>query len=148
LKIGKATELWPKAGHHDQVGGQASHPELNSDLKPARNPRRGLLGHFGVIVQEPKCAVGDGDHEHDPNEGISEIAPDQRPDDQARQDHKAAHGGRADLFDDVPLNAVAADRLAATLLFADPVDEAIAHQPHHRLSREQRRACAEGEVAE
>ena len=70
------------------------------------------------IVVEADGAEAERHEQHGPDIEIGEIGPQQRRDENARQDHEPAHGRRALLLDDMALRPVAADRLAPALLDA------------------------------
>jgi hypothetical protein len=75
-----------------------------------------LLRDFQIVVVKPDQSKRYGDAEYDPDIGVRKIRPQQHRDDEARQNHQAAHGGRALLIDEMRCRTVAADRLAFALL--------------------------------
>ncbi len=64
------------------------------------------------------------------------------------EDQHASHRRRPGLLDDVPLRAVAADRLALLLHAAQPVDDRPAEEETEDQRREEGAAGAKGDVAE
>ena len=117
LKKGNASEVESGscAGLRDQEAGDAGDQELDPQPGLAGEALVGLLGDLEVVVVEADRAEADGHEQHDPDVGAAEIGPQQRRDEQAREDHQAAHGGRALLADEVALRPVGADRLALAL---------------------------------
>ena len=84
-----------------------------------RLPGRPLLLRrvsFRIIVGEADGAEADGDEQHDPDEAVAQIRPEQRAEGDREKDQHAAHGGRALLGDEMGFRPVAADRLALALL--------------------------------
>ncbi len=120
--------------------------ELDHQLHRSRDAGGGLLGDLFVVVEEPQEPIAGGHQQGGPDIGVLQVPPEEGGHHQPGQDHEAAHGGRAGLLDDVPLDAVGADRLAAALLGAHPGDEPVAHGGHHQLGGEQREAGPEGQI--
>ena len=106
-----------------------------------------LLRHLQVIVIEADEAETERHREHDPDIGIGRIGPQQRRDDQSRQDHQPAHGGRALLGDEMRLRAIRPDRLAFALAKTKVVDDPGTEQKHEQSAGEHRAAGAKGDVA-
>ena len=127
-------------------GGDAGDGELDQDLGQAGDAGRGLFGDLGVVVEKAQGPVAEGDQQHHPDIEVLQVRPQQGADQQPGQDHEPAHGRGAGLLDDVALDAFLADRLAAALFGAHPVDEARAHQADHHLGRDQGHDGAEGQV--
>ena len=93
------------------VAATAAKASITILMRPRKTFRR-LLGDFQVVVVEADGAVDQCEQQHDPDEHILQIAPQQDSDGDAGQDHEPAHGRRALLLDDMPLRAVFADGLA------------------------------------
>jgi len=129
----------------EQDGGQCD-GQLQDQPKPSRYAGRGLFGDLGVVVGEAEQAIARRDHDDGPDIDIAEVGPQQGADQKSRQDHHAAHGGRAGFFDHMALNAFLADGLPLALLGLHPADEARPHGHDNQLGGEQRHTRPESQV--
>ena len=108
-------------------------------------PARVSLGDLAVVVDEAEQAVAHGHPDHDPDEAVVEVRPEQHRDEQREQDQQPAHRRRAGLA--LVVGADLADRLPHAQARQLP-DQRRAHQEGDEERRERRRPGAEGDVAE
>ena len=155
MKIGKVIEVARcgafgrrRAEMDHQEDGQNADAGLHGQAHPARDPRRGLFGDLGVVVQETQAAEDQGDQQHHPDIDVAQVHPQQGGHGDPGQEHQAAHGRRAGLFGDVALDTVGADRLALALLGLHPADEARAHGDDDQLRGRHGHAASERQVAQ
>jgi hypothetical protein len=106
-----------------------------------------LFGHLQIIVIKTDETIPERHAKYDPHIRIGQIGPHQDRHHHAKQNHQAAHGGRADLGDQVGLRTIGADRLAFALTGAQEVDDVGPEQQHERQRRQRRPAGAECDVA-
>src|SRR6266852_8882565 len=107
----------------------------------------GLLRYLEIIVVEADRAEAKRHPKHDPDVGIAGVGPQQRRNNEPRQDHETAHGGRALLGDEMRLRAIGPDWLALALPQPQSVDDGRAEQKHENTGGEHRAAGAGGDVA-
>ena len=82
---------------HGERGGDERDARLDGKAQPAGEAFMRLLRHLEEVVVEADGRVAEGHAEHDPDEGVAQIGPEQGGDEEAREDHQPAHGGRAFL---------------------------------------------------
>ena len=90
--------------------GEADH-RLPEKLGLRRQPLGIARHHLAIIVHPADRAEAERHPQHDPDQPVLQVGPQQHGDDDSRQDQRPAHGGRAGLAE-VRLRAVVAHRLA------------------------------------
>ncbi len=105
-----------------------------------------LLRDFEIIVIKADEAEADHHEQHDPDIAAREIGPQQRRDDEPRQNHEAAHRRRAFLCQKMRLRTISADRLALALFEAQGRNGARAEKEDEEQRRRRRAAGAKGDV--
>ena len=102
LKKGMVSEVASgSCSLHDRGGGGQRGDGFDQDLDASARTFRRLPGDFQVVVVEADGAIDQCEQQHHPDEHIFQIAPQQRGDGDAGQDHQPAHGRRALLLDEV-----------------------------------------------
>ena len=127
------------ADPHEDADGNAGNGELRQQPHLARKALGRRLGDLEEIVIKADGAETQRHEQHGPDIEIAQVGPQQRGNEDARQDHQPAHGRRALLFDDVALRPVAADRLAAALLHLEQRNDARPEQEDEQQVRSGRR---------
>ena len=133
---------------HHRPAGDGGDRGLDDEAQAPGEALVGLLRHLEVVVVEADHAEADGHEQHDPHIAARRVGPEQRRDDEAREDHQAAHGGRARLGEEVRLRAVEADRLALALLQPQRRDDRRPEKEDEESSGRRRADRAERQVTE
>ena len=149
LKNGKVSDVAkrPLAVAHDDECRDAGDQEFDGQPRLAGKAEMRLLGDLQIVVIEADRAEAQRHQQHHPDIDAGDVGPQQRRDDDARQDHQPAHGRRAGLLE-MRLRPVGADRLALALPDAQRVDDRRAEDEDDQRRGDQRAAGAEGDVAE
>ena len=131
----------------DHPGGNAGDQKFEDQAHLARQALVAGLGHLVIIVEEADRAEAQSHEQAGPDIGGREVHPKQHRRDHGGEDHEPAHGRRAALGE-MGLRAIGADRLSLALAHAQPADEfGTDHQADDERRRD-RRARAEGQIAD
>ena len=126
-------------------GDEADH-RLPEELRARRQPLRIAVDDLALVVDPADRAEAERHEQHDPDEAVGEVAPQQRRDRDRHQDQRAAHRRRAGLGE-VRLRAVVAHRLA-DLHPRQPGDHPRADDERDEERRHAREHRAQRDVAE
>ena len=132
--------------HHQRDRDRAADDELQQQLLARGQPEVALVRDLGVIVRKPDGAKRHRREHHEPDEGIRQVAPQQRRNQDGDADQHAAHRGRAALLL-VALRTFFADVLA-DLKLAQPINDKRPDQQADQQRRQARKDAAERDVAE
>ncbi len=130
-----------------RIAGHKRDRAFEREPQPPGDAFMRLLRHFEIIVVEADETEADHHEKHDPDIAAREIGPKQSRNDEARQNHQAAHGRRALLRHEMRLRAVGADRLALALFEPQGGDAARAEEEYEEQRRRGGAAGPEGDVA-
>ena len=133
--------------HHRETGDDRD-AAFERQPQPAGKALVRLLGDLEIIVIEADETEADRDEQDDPDIAALEIGPEQRRDDEAGEDHQAAHRRRALFSQKMRLRPVLADRLALALLEPQSRDDARPEEEDEEQRRRCRARSAERDVAE
>ena len=136
------------ADQHHRVAGERRDDEFARKAGAAGEAAIRLLGHFEIVVVEADHREAGGDEQHDPHVGAFEIGPQQRGDEEAEQDHEAAHRRRALFQKKVGGRAIGADRLPPMLFKPQRGDDRRTEEEDEEEPGPCGSERAEGEIAE
>src|SRR5208282_1617823 len=103
------------ADPHHRITGERGDDIFAEQARAAGEAEMRLLRHLQIIVIEADRGEAHGDEQHDPHIGAFQVGPQQSRDEEAEQDHEAAHGRRALLAQNMRGRSVDADRLTLAL---------------------------------
>ena len=117
---------------------QADHG-LPEELLARGHAFRVTMHDLAIVIHPADGAVAEGDQQHDPDEAVAPVRPQQRRHSNADEHQHATHGGRAGL-DQVGLRAIAAHSLA-NLHFRQATDHP---RPEPKADHQCREGCHHG----